>query len=207
MLLTQPMTIAEPEVWYVDNIDEIGHHPAATFGKPRQWRDSSGTSVRFGGVSDGLLVEHNPIAKMHSFTIEVCFFPESGGGFEQRFVHMQEHASESRALVELRSVHDHWYLDTYLHAQESQLTLIEPKRLHSHGQWYWAALTYDGAVMRHFVNGEEEACGRVFFAPLGSGRTSIGMRQNQVSWYKGSVREIRIFPTVLGGPQLSRPAQ
>jgi hypothetical protein len=117
---------------------------------------------------------------------------------------VQEQATESRALVELRSVAENWYLDTYLHAPTSQLTLITPGNLHPNGKWYWAALCYDGVTMRHCVNGVEEAKGPVTFAPLGAGRTSLGVRQNQVSWFRGRLRELRVSPVALLNADLQR---
>ena len=204
MLLERPMNSAKPVVWYVDNLTSIAQHPISAIGQPSIRNDLSGANVSFDGVKDGLMVENNPIAGLQAFTVEVLFFPANGGAFEQRFIHLQEHASESRALVELRSENDNWYLDTYLHAPRSQLTLITPKHLHPHDQWYFAALTYDGTTMRHFVDAKEEASGRVSFAPLGTGRASIGVRQNQVSWFRGAVREIRIWPLALEANQLQR---
>ena len=204
MLLERSMNSAKPVVWYVDNLTSIAQHPISAIGQPSIRNDLSGANVSFDGVKDGLMVENNPIAGLQAFTVEVLFFPANGGAFEQRFIHLQEHASESRALVELRSENDNWYLDTYLHAPRSQLTLITPKHLHPHDQWYFAALTYDGTTMRHFVDAKEEASGRVSFAPLGAGRASIGVRQNQVSWFRGAVREIRIWPLALEANQLQR---
>jgi hypothetical protein len=58
--------------------------------------------------------------------------------------------------------------------------------------------------MRHFVNGTEEASGELSFAPLGSGRVSLGVRQNQVSWFKGCIRELRISPIALAPEALQK---
>jgi hypothetical protein len=189
-------------IWTIDSTDCIGGHSAQAFGAPSVGMPSQG--VAFDGVRDGLMVEDNPLMGLGVFTVEVLFFPVAGGGHEQRFVHMQEHGSENRALIELRSVEGGWFLDTYLHATASQLTLITPESLHANGRWHWAALTYDGVTMRHFVNSIEEASGLVTFAPLHAGRTSIGVRQNLVSWFKGNVREIRLTPCALQPAQLQR---
>jgi hypothetical protein len=59
--------------------------------------------------------------------------------------------------------------------------------------------------MRHYVNGVLEASGRVAFGPLAPGRTSIGARMNQVSWFKGCVRELRIAAMALPSERLQRP--
>ncbi len=185
-------------IWTIDSTASIGGHRVDVIGVPGIGRGRSvprppeDIAVNFDGVKDGLLVNCNPIAGLPAFTIEVLFYPIGGGENEQRFVHLQEHTSENRALIELRSVAGHFYLDTYLESGTSQLTLITPEHLHPNDNWYWAALCYDGTTMRHSVNGVEEARGLVNFAPLGAGLTSIGVRQNQVSWFKGCVREIRV---------------
>jgi hypothetical protein len=189
-------------IWTINSTDRIAGHLTQVVGAPSVAAPTQG--VAFDGIGDGLIVEDNPLMGLGAFTVEVLIFPVAGGGHEQRFVHMQEHGSENRALIELRSVGDGWFLDTYLHAPASQLTLITPESLHPNGCWYWAALTYDGATMRHFVNGVEEASGLVAFTPLGAGRTSIGVRQNLVSWFKGNVREIRVSARALEAAQLQR---
>jgi hypothetical protein len=195
-------------IWTIDNTASIGSHRVDVIGAPGigrgrvAQRAPEDQAVNFDGVKDGLIIECNPISGLAAFTIEVLFFPVAGGGHEQRFVHMQERASENRALIELRSVDGDFYLDTYLHSTASQLTLITPEHLHPSGNWYWAALSYDGTTMRHFVNGVEEANGLVDFAPLQDGLTSIGVRQNQVSWFKGCVRQIRVSNESLNPSQL-----
>ena len=60
-----------------------------------------------------------------------------------------------------------------------------------------AATTFDGAMMTHFVDGVEQGSGAVAFRPLGRGRTSIGVRQNRVSWFKGRIHTVRITPSAL----------
>jgi acetyl esterase/lipase len=51
--------------------------------------------------------------------------------------------------------------------------------------------------MSHYVDGRREASGPVAFKALGPGRTSIGVRQNRVSWFKGRIREVRFTPGVV----------
>ncbi len=50
--------------------------------------------------------------------------------------------------------------------------------------------------MSHFVDGVREL-GEVPFQPLGTGRTSTGVRQNRVSWFKGRIHRVDIAPTAL----------
>jgi hypothetical protein len=59
--------------------------------------------------------------------------------------------------------------------------------------------------MRHFVNGAEELSAAVKLEPLKTGRTSLGVRLNRVSWYQGAIRQVRISPRVLKAEEFLRP--
>jgi hypothetical protein len=193
-------------VWTVENTATIGGHPVTVVGAPKISDTEHGRAVCFNGVDEGLVVEANPLAGLAEFTLEVLFKPEPGGAPEQRFVHMAEDGSENRALVELRMAPEGpWYLDTYLHKDDAKLALVRPETKHAAGTWYWAALTYRDGHMRHFVNGVEEAAGAVRMAPLGGGKTSIGVRLNRVSWFRGCIREVRVTETALGRERLQKP--
>ena len=43
------------------------------------------------------------------------------------------------------------------------------------------------------------------FAPHGPGRTSLGVRQNLVYWYKGAIRKARFTRAVLSPEQFLTP--
>lgn len=192
-------------VWTLDDTANVGGHGAAVVGSPKISDTERGRAVCFNGIDDGLVVAANPLAGLAEFTVEVLFKPEAGGAPEQRFVHMAEDGSENRALVELRSTPDGgFYLDTYLHKDNEKLALVRPEMKHAAGAWYWAALTYRDGRMRHFVNGVEEAAGTLAMTPLGSGTTSLGVRLNRVSWFKGCIREVRVTATALGAEGLQR---
>jgi hypothetical protein len=55
----------------------------------------------------------------------------------------------------------------------------------------------NGQTMRHYVNGTLELSTPITFTPQGAGKTSLGVRQNKVSWYVGAIRRIRLTPRVL----------
>jgi len=59
--------------------------------------------------------------------------------------------------------------------------------------------------MRHYVNGDEELSTPIKYEPQKDGRTSIGVRINKVSWFKGAVRQIRVTPAVLSPRDFLRP--
>lgn len=154
--------------------------------------------MEFDGVDDGLLVDANPIAGLERFTIEVVFEPAADGPDEQRFLHIEETAAPNRAILELRMLPGaRWALDTYLRSGDAALTLLDRTLAHAAATWHVAALTWDGRTMAHYVDGRRELSGRVAFTPLGAGRTSIGVRQNRVSWFKGRIRQIRMSPDVV----------
>jgi len=183
--------------WTVDSLTRIGGHAVTVVGRPRVVDTSRGRAVEFDGAGDGLFIESNPLEGLARFTVEVVLDPAADGPEEQRFLHIEERDSR-RALMELRRLAAGvWCLDTFLRDGDSQLTLIDRGALHRPGEWHVAALAYDGAAMTHYVDGMREASGPVAFAPLGSGRTSIGVRQNRVSWFKGRIRMIRITPQAL----------
>jgi hypothetical protein len=196
---------ASSETWQVDNLTRIGGHPVTVEGSPLVVGTPVGAAVEFNGRTDGLFLEVNPLAGLARFTLEVLFEPAPDGPEEQRFLHVEEHGSGNRALVELRRLADAtWCLDTFLRHGTASLTLIDRRATHPPGRWHTAALSYDGHVMRHYVNGMAELEGAVSFGPLGAGRTSIGVRQNKVSWFKGRIRLVRITPEALPPESLLR---
>ncbi len=56
----------------------------------------------------------------------------------------------------------------------------------------------DGDEMRHYVDGIEEISAAIDYKPQGAGRSSVGMRLNQVYWFKGAIFEARFTPQALG---------
>ncbi len=189
--------------WHVDNLASIGGHAPRVEGAPKVVETDRGKAVQFDGVRDGLEIPDLPLAGAREFTIEIVFRPDADGPAEQRFLHLQEHASESRFLIETRvrpgSV---WYLDTYIQTELGNCTLVDPQKTHPAGAWTAAALSYDGRTMRHYVNGREELARELAFRPLGPGRTSIGMRLNRVHWFKGAIRSVRFTPRALAPEEL-----
>ncbi len=151
-----------------------------------------------GWQPDALIVEANPLSGADRFTLEVVFRPDAGGLVEQRFVHVQEATGDNRILIETRLTDDQqWFLDTFIKSGESSKALFAEGFKHPLGPWYHAALVYDGREMRHYVNGRQELASEVGFSPLRSGRVSLGMRLNRVSWFRGAIRTVRFTLGVL----------
>jgi hypothetical protein len=165
-------------------------------GKPGTVNFKSNQAVSFNGSSDAIFLDNMPLNGYEQFTIEVIFQPISGGNFEQRFLHFGE-VQGDRVLLELRSTVTDWYFDAFIKAGNGQLTLIEPRLLHPLDQWYHLAYVNDNGKLETFVNKSKELEGRIEMTPLRMGKTSIGVRQNEVSWFKGVIYKIRITPEAL----------
>jgi hypothetical protein len=193
-------------VWPIDNLKSIGETNVTLLGAPKIIETSEGRAVEFDGKQDGLLVPAQPLAGFERFTVEIVFRPDANGPQEQRFLHLQENDSENRVLIETRLTEDHqWFLDTYIRSGKTDQTLFAEKFTHPVGRWYQAALVFDGNEMRHYVNGVEELSSKITFSSLREGRTSIGVRINQVHWFKGAIRTIRFSPRPLHPSEFLKP--
>ena len=206
LVLASPLCAGE--IWRLDNLQRIGGHAVMLEGSPRVSEAGGAKAIVFDGVRDGLFIPAIPFAGAKQFTIEVMFSPAEGGLTEQRFVHVQD-TNDSRALIELRlNGKGGWWLDTFQWTgappPDRGLTLVDPKKVHPTGKWYWAALRYDGKTMAHFVNGEKEIERAGAFRPFGPGQVSLGVRQNKVYWFKGAIREVRFHTVALAEENLQR---
>ena len=190
--------------WRLDNLAAFGNDRLEIVGAPAVVSTDLGPAVSFNGTTDGIFINRNPIEGLRQFTIEVLFAPDAEGPVEQRFLHMQESSTENRSLIELRLNAGRFALDSYLRNGDAQLTLLDPARTHAAGAWHVASTVFDGATLRHFIDGADQGSGAVAFAPLTAGRTSIGVRQNRVFWFKGRIHTIRITPNALPVAQLLR---
>jgi hypothetical protein len=189
---------ADSIVWIVDSLDSVAGHPTQILGSPRVVETPHGPAVEFDGIDDGLIVDLHPLAGAAEFTVEALFRPDPGGEREQRFLHLQETGSSDRMLLETRlKSGGRWYLDTYVKTGGEAYTLISRQNRHPLGEWYHVALVVRGGGMGHYVNGKLERARPIAFAPQRPGRTSIGVRINEVSWFKGAIREVRFTPRAL----------
>lgn len=191
-------------VWTLRDAARVGGHATEVFGNPKVSSTGGDVAMVFDGADDGIFVPAIPIAGWQAFTIQVRFRPDGSGGEEQRFLHLEDELKH-RVLMETRVRDRQWSLDTFLFRDAARkLTLLDRTRLHATDRWYWVALVYDGSRMSHYVNGELELAGDVEFAPMTTGRTSIGVRQNRVSWFKGAIAEARFTPAALPADRLQR---
>lgn len=192
-------------VWQIDNLSAIGGHPVEVLGAPTRL-DGERKALCFDGKADAIFLGLNPLEGWQQFTIEVLFRPDGDGPVEQRFLHIQD-AQERRVLIETRvTAQSTWALDTFLRATDAdKLTLLDNNRAQPTDAWYWVALVYDGNTMAHYVNGDKQLEGPVAFPAMGEGRISLGVRQNQVHWFKGCIAQVRFSPQALAPASLRRP--
>lgn len=186
--------------WKLDNVKKVGGRQVTVVGSPRVVRAPKGRAVQFDGARDGLLLEVNPVAGARAFTIEAVIRPDAGGLEEQRWMHIQEASADNRIMLETRLHGNEWFLDTFIKngpRPEDGRTLFDEPFKHPVGRWYHVALVYDGASMRNYVDGREELSGPLAVGPLAEGRTSVGVRQNRVYWFKGAISRARFTPRAL----------
>jgi Concanavalin A-like lectin/glucanases superfamily len=198
--------IPKATVWNLDNLTAVDGHALTLLGSPRLLSDGEHRALCFDGKADGIFLDVNPLEGWDQFTVEILFRPDGDGPAEQRFVHIQDD-QERRVLIETRVTPQRaWALDTFLRATDAEkLTLLDPALVQPTDRWYWAALTYDGKTMRHFVDTQQQLDGAVAFPPTGPGRISLGVRQNRVHWFKGCIAQVRFTRTALDRGSLQRP--
>jgi hypothetical protein len=200
-----PRDDAAPTVWTLRDAAEVAGQATQVVGSPKVAGFGAQSALVFDGKGDGVFVPVNPLQGWNAFTIEVRFRPDGSGGEEQRFLHVED-ARKQRVLIETRVTADkQWALDTFLFQDaDHRLTLLDRTLLHPTDRWYWVALVYDGRKMSHYIDGVLELEGEVTFAPMTTGRTSIGVRQNLVSWFKGAIAEARFTPAALPAARLRK---
>jgi len=189
-------------VWNIDSLNQIGGAPTEMLGNPHVVKTRYGTAVRFDGDGDRLLVNANPLGDATEFTIEIIFNPADAypNNLEPRFFHIESpDNSNRRVTIELRlNDKKQWYLDAYIKSEKSQITLIDPAKVHPIDEWAHAAITYKNREFVSYVNGKKELVGQVDYLPIANNaKTSIGARMNQVHWFNGDILQARISHRIL----------
>lgn len=155
-----------------------------------------GKAVLFNGIDDGIFIDKMPLKELSEFTIEILVRFDSDGGSEQRYFHCGE-VQGDRVLMEMRSNPTSWYLDGFIQSGDINGALISPQMVHPLDQWYHIAFEVQNGKQTTFINGEKEIEKTIEFKPILKGKTSIGVRQNKISWFKGAIYKIRITDKVL----------
>lgn len=178
-------------LWCIDNLKEIGGYPVSLFGNPVVKNFSFGKAIEFDGIDDGIIVQGFQLNKESTFTAEIIFNPYASfpNNVEQRFLHVQSlKRGNRRFLIELRlNDKNQWFVDTHIRTDSTSLTCLAKDFPHPINKWYHVVFTYNNGIARHYVNGIEEMSGKVNYIPVDSASVSIGMRMNQVSFFKGAI--------------------
>jgi hypothetical protein len=182
--------------WVVNDLVSATKTGIKIAGKPESVPGKYGKSLSFNGSTDGIFLDQMPLEGLNKFTVEIILCPYSGGNFEQRYFHCGELRGD-RVMLELRSVSTGWYLDAYVKSGNQQKTLIDSTRLHPHDRWTHIAFVVDQNKQSTYVNGLKELESQIRIEPLTGGKTSVGVRQNEKSWFKGAIYRIRISPEAL----------
>jgi hypothetical protein len=204
---------AQDATWRFDRLDNIGGNPTRFDGQPRIINTSAGKAVLFDGVHDGLFIEKHPLAGFSQFTFEALVRPD-GGDPAQRWFHLAEtdpktgldatvdpnnptSDKNARFTFELRIDGDRCYFESFTQGPGYRSALIDKTKTHALGQWYVVTQTYDGQTHRSFVNGVLEKEGALAYLPQGPGHSSVGVRINHVSYFKGAVMRAHFAPRAL----------
>ena len=183
--------------WRLSDIFNSVTSEIKIIGNPKIIQCKYGEAIEFNGKSDGILLDSMPLSDLSQFTIEAIVRFDFGGNTEQRFFHIGD-VKGNRVLLEIRSSQTNWYFDAFIKAGEQQKTLIDPKLLHPLDQWYSVAFVMDNGELSTYINGKKELEGQIKASTLPvDGRSSIGMRQNMESWFKGAIYKIKITPKAL----------
>ncbi|MCR4859402.1 MAG: LamG domain-containing protein [Bacteroidales bacterium] len=197
--------LPRPTVWSADYFPAI----IDWFGQPQVYQTPLGPAVHFDGSGDGVFVDAVPVAGMKEFTLEVVFFQDGDAAFEQRFLHIG--TMDRRILFETRVNPDRtWYFDAFVNLGTPEATpenpnpvrksavLIDEALRHPADRWYTLTLTASPEGLVSYVNGVEQCRSDLPWEPLvNEGFTSVGVRQNKVCWFKGSIFKVRVSPRVL----------
>jgi len=165
-------------------------------GNPKEIDSPYGNAVQFNGIDDAIFIDEMPLKNLSEFTLEMIIRFDKGGQIEQRYFHAGT-MSGDRSLMEMRSNIDTWYLDGMFESKGKWVVIMDSTLVHPLDKWYHIAFTVKDGEQATFVNGHKELEGNVEFSPLKEGRTSIGVRQNKISWFKGAIYSIRITDKVL----------
>jgi hypothetical protein len=188
-------------VWKFDSLETIAGHPVEVVGAPQLIDTPAGKAIQFNGAEVIYLPVH-PLAGAATFTWEIVFRPD-GGDEEQRFFHLQEQDAttgadgDGRMLFELRVIGDQWCLDGFVKSGENGLTLIDRQKLFPLGKWYRVTLVFDGTTVKAYVGDALQGEGTIAYQPHLPGHTSVGMRINRISPFKGAVLSARMTPRAL----------
>ena len=188
------------ELWDISNLALIGGHAVTTFGDPQVVSTEIGDAVRFDGDGDRLLVDFNPVMDAKAFTVELVFRPDAcyPDNTEPRFLHIQDpdDPQGKRVMIELRiDANNQCYMDGFINTDASSLALIDETFVHSTEVWQHVAITYKDSIFTTYFNGTKELSGTLHYSEAvvnTLGKTSLGGRMNDVAFYAGFMKTLKV---------------
>ena len=188
------------ELWDISNLEIIGGHAVTTLGDPQVVSTEIGDAVRFDGDGDRLLVDFNPIMDAKDFTVELVFKPDAcyPNNTEPRFLHIQDpdDPEQKRVMIELRiDANNQCYMDGFVKTDSGSLALIDETLVHSTEVWQHVAITYKDSTLTTYFNGTKELSGTLHYSKAivnTLGKTSIGGRMNDVAFYAGIIKTLKV---------------
>ena len=183
-------------VWDASSYPEISQ----IHGQPMIIETPLGPAVEFNGSTDGVFTNSVPVAGMDEITLEVIMNQYGNCNFENRYIHMGE-LNGPRIMFETRVTPENlWYADFFVVMTQGTETalMIDPQKTHPTDQWYNVTLVGTKDGVKGYVNGVLEGEAPLNYRNMiNQGCTSIGVRQNLRSWFRGAVYKIRVTPRAL----------
>lgn len=189
--------------WLAASLLQNKTEQTTILGNPTMVNSPYGKVVAFNGIDDALFLKEMPLKGLESFTVEMIFKPGSNGIFEQRVLQIGEITGD-RMLLEIRVIDNNWYFDGFVASKGVKLALATEELLHPLEKWYHVAFVVTPNSLTTFVNGKQELHKDYIFNPIQEGQTSIGVRMNKVTWFKGAIYKIQISPEALKPNQFLR---
>lgn len=182
--------------WYPAQLLQKQTKEGEILDSPKAIKTTYGEAAYFDGNEDAIIINEMPLKNIKAFTLEMIFKPDTAAPFEQRIVHIGE-VSGDRVLLEIRAVNDSWYFDGFAASGKNKKALIDSTLTHPLNQWHHVAFVVEPNQLRTYVDTTLELSQKFSFSPIMTGKTSIGMRLNNRSFFKGSIYKIRITPGVV----------
>jgi hypothetical protein len=68
--------------------------------------------------------------------------------------------------------------------------------------WYFVVGTFDGSLLRVYLNGQLQASTAVSSVATGVGDFGLGNNPNRARWFAGSLDNVQVYNTALSGTQI-----
>ncbi len=193
------------ELWDISNLENIGGHDVAVLGDPQVESTDLGPAIRFDGIEDQLIVDFNPVMDAKEFTVELVFKPDAcyPNNLSPRFLHMQDpnDPEEKRVMIELRiDANNQVYMDGFINTDLESLPLMDANLVHPTQVWQHVAITYKDSVLTTYFNGVKELSGKLGYTDKivnTIGKTSLGARMNERSYYSGVMKFLKVSHAAL----------